>query len=101
MSKELDEQVAIEVMGWADDPLFRGWGEARWSPSTNIKNAWEVVEKIKSDCFRVQYIECNPNFSTGWFASDENDEYRDTPDIYKTPTEAICRYALELVRSKK
>tara|TARA_Y100000310_G_scaffold230745_1_gene233246 strand:+ start:586 stop:957 length:372 start_codon:yes stop_codon:yes gene_type:complete len=54
---ELDSRVAQEVMGWkggAMDGYVGWWGSdnnlkayKHWSPSTSIKDAIEVLEKIK------------------------------------------------------
>lgn len=68
-SKQIDRLVAEKVMGWGDCPtkdqprsthfgrdgtLYRykvgyGYVPERWSPSTDIAAAFEVVEKMKSD----------------------------------------------------
>ena len=53
--RELDALVATKVMGWKskDDiwmlPDGGGVYKREWSPSTDIKAAWEVVEKVILD----------------------------------------------------
>jgi hypothetical protein len=55
--RELDALVAVEVMGWHNDhevPYYDWVQESnevihiskRWSPSSDIGAAWEVVEKM-------------------------------------------------------
>jgi hypothetical protein len=53
---ELDTAVAVEVMGWKRYSNGYGTGvdksnfinDARWRPSTNIANAWQVVERMNT-----------------------------------------------------
>jgi hypothetical protein len=62
--RELDALVAEKVMGWRKEatlPEYFFWkdvenGELKyhiddWKPSTNIKYAWEVVEKLHDSGF--------------------------------------------------
>ena len=58
---KLDELVAEKVMGWVVDPIGRMYTggelrhsrgenlETRFNPSTDMRAAWEVVEKIRSE----------------------------------------------------
>jgi hypothetical protein len=64
---QLDRLVAEKVMGWefvADDPSIGEGGYAdgagtlkklisEWSPSTNLNDAWELVEKIAGNFYDV------------------------------------------------
>ena len=65
---ELDALVAEKVMGWTavylsdgvntwlDDGVNTGRmisGDYPWSPSTSIADAWEVVEKLGKDGFKL------------------------------------------------
>ncbi len=69
--RELDERVAVEVMGWHKDqrPDHYHWlneegGETGYDwldkpirpfdPSTNIAVAWEVLEKLREPLFRIK-----------------------------------------------
>lgn len=73
---ELDRKVAVEVMKWTDEGDYwadsyghQGWiepqaGEAVWSPSTNMENAWQVARLfIKKWCqvtvdASASYVKC-------------------------------------------
>jgi hypothetical protein len=62
--REMDALVAERVMGWTPKPPYGHWYDAdgnpsgyhpeatdcrKWSPSTDIAAAWQVVEKINAD----------------------------------------------------
>lgn len=56
---EMDVLIAKKVMHWYSDPDVPYYDSVeadgvihisrKWSPSTDIASAWEVVEKLKSD----------------------------------------------------
>lgn len=93
---ELDARIATEVMGWRD--VTMGWvgGEtdgrkweslkSTWHPSTNIADAWRVVEKIAGD-FSL-FRGCDGTWIC--FASPDPDRFSEAP----TACLAICAEAL-------
>ena len=106
--EELNNAVAVEVMGWHEQ-YERGYraewvgeherdGEdvENWNPSTDIKQAFQVVEKMRS---------------MGWsyVIGDEADIYYckfinlyiTCSDEADTQQRAICHAALDAVRAKK
>jgi len=120
VSRELDAEVAEKVMGWTvekcqgepfhyfqKDP-YKHMGIAQacaeqlkkmylpvddlWSPSTDIKAAWEVVEKIR-ERFSIHSPACSMS-ETGYkaFFSWEDETYS---AVAATAPEAICRAALK------
>lgn len=103
--RELDSLIATKVMGLTvqkdqvtrglfadkkpDDPFdyFIGTTNDRIpNYSTDIKDAWEVVEKLKCDNFIVLYL--NQSWAAG--VSGVRFGYGDTA------AHAICNYALEV-----
>jgi hypothetical protein len=62
--EELSAKVAEEVMGWERHPVggTLGWwsrlpnpaARHTWSPATSIADAWEVVEKMQFNGYRVE-----------------------------------------------
>jgi len=79
---ELDAAVAEKVMGWkrTEGSESGAWtlknGDGRfgsWSPSTDIKAAWEVVERVKMHyhddaVFSITYLGCQAEckWYVGW-----------------------------------
>ena len=65
---ELDEAIAIEVMGWhlvdsngilmweEEEVYARSINRACYHPSTNLNQCWEAEEKIKDLGLSIQYI---------------------------------------------
>ncbi len=120
MSREIDERVAREVMGWEVEylsaygriPQVRAryfdtpqhWPEPqshrshRNCPefSTDIAAAWEVVSKMMDWSFKLSGGE---RFGDHWFAEfvDNDGQYRSPEVGCKTPMMAICLAALEAV----
>lgn len=127
--RKLDELVATQVMGWRigdwldetdggynlfdkdgsyaspwdapPDFAFELQPRHRWSPSTDIMAAWQVVESLQKLGFIVE-VGCDP-ISNGGLCSASVFEYDDlTPtmlveQICNTAPEAICRAALKAV----
>lgn len=120
MSRELDIEVAMKVMGWepwvspvqprgSTTPDCWRTGDRRrpsvrisgWSPSTDIKAAWEVVEKCGLSVVRSE---------DGWYAMKPEDIVHDSPSAinligsedaelsaYESAPLAICKAALAAV----
>lgn len=113
--RELDALVAEKVMGWAKTNL-KDWDQAfkdefgfLWAEpghgyfkgfhtlphySTDIKAAWEVVEKMGT-----RFIHLSPALEGGWSCAIQYNEARFpfVNLIGKTAPEAICRAALKAV----
>jgi hypothetical protein len=97
--RERDALVAEHVMGWKPSPtLIDGWvlqdgthiNHGGFHPSTNIADAWQVVEKFKQE--KLTFIEISlSNYSCKTLISTPNGNYEvEAP----TATEAICKAAL-------
>lgn len=71
-----------------------GYELPEWSPSTNIKHAWEVVEKFPA-CFRLEKTFKDGLFA-GWFCEVSSDSESFTARGQTAPL-AICLAALEAV----
>ena len=117
--RKLDMLVAEQVMGWLVDPIFRiyagadremlhcneppiGSKKKRWSPSTSIAAAWEVVEKLQLSIIPN-------NIGTKWEAGiwhdDDIDSYHHgfyTSDsaFCDTAPHAICLAALKAIAAQ-
>ena len=103
--RELDE-LMVEVMGWTlafgpYDPELRVW-----SPSTNMTDAWEVVERLDALGYWFQgrtrfdnegehddgcWAGFTPHLTTGW--NGQPDHYTNAPSM----PHAICLAALKAV----
>lgn len=117
--RELDALIAEKVMGWSifiqpmnhifphlvEDEgrllLFRYKisSAVQWSPSTDIAAAWEVVEKIKREGFKVQF-----DGDFGWVVYWTHEDYLGGSEKYLEPfgkagtaPHAICLAALKAV----
>ena len=113
MSRDLDAQVAEKVMGFsiliADKPMlgFIGQGDPYWldaykqprmTPfySTDIKAAFEVVEKLGKDGWIVTlHRDFNWYCDLAWLT--EDDTTWTSADAADTLPEAICLAALKAV----
>jgi len=116
--KELDKLVAEKVMGWylsTNEWMWVQGGECvrslpTWSPSTNIEDAWLVVEKLqelppihRGDSYEWFAIDA-PNrtgdntWEVGWkyYYDYEGDSWHCNA-VGLTVMEAICKAALERV----
>jgi len=102
--KEIDKKIATGVMGWIEDQAswvykdgdtyrcsYHLKGSHAWQPSTNIAQAFEVVEKMHSAgwSFKLRHFSVG-----GWVAGfgTRVDAAADTPAM------AICKAALEAVK---
>lgn len=101
---ELDMLIATKVMGWKIDEsesvrcevAVVEWIEGseevwRWfSPTKDIKDAWEVVEKIKLKLQIFTYFHNAEGFEDGWCVKIDG---KHVEGIENAP-EAICKAAL-------
>jgi len=112
--REMDALVAERVMGWTLGRRYaNGNGEWQGHPhggtltwdqtprySTDIRAAWEVVEKMRADGYATIHVSCGADLKgnpvPGWYASFFAD--KDRPGGFArgaTMAEAICRAALK------
>ncbi len=112
--RELDVQVATEVMGWVrGDSIFRGYWAIdhpdgsqelvderidEWQPSTDIAAAMQVAEKV--DLF-VHYQLCKSWNGSKWLITKLHKDLDDAEECWldtfvsaDTAPEAICRASL-------
>ena len=104
----LDRLVAVKVMGWTleekgkwcrwnkNDGNGGTWfpfadGRSLFGPSTNIANAWEVVEAMED--WLLSLYEDTPGT---WAAAFESGN-RKVQCVAATPSLAICRAALRAI----
>lgn len=113
--REIDAAVASDVMGWrkgkaginggrwiSADGKDMGWnvGNTAFSPSTNIADAWEVVEKMRSNEWDFKLESCAGKYPVVEFAkwhSVYGDEYVRFQAQEATAPLAICLAALAAV----
>lgn len=105
---EIDALVATKVMGWKYSEAFAAWhpdrkdatladsvSKLKWKPTTDISQAWEVVEKLQSE---EKIITMEPLFSMRWAITvciEENGKHANIiEDSFKI---AICLAALATV----
>ncbi len=119
----LDASVATKVMGWKQtfshrdveaygapvnhwcdsDGAPREWATAwydynAWSPSTNITNAWKVIERVNALGF---VISIEQEHDLRWFVSWwHKDKGNGVSPYTATACEAVCHAALIMVESK-
>jgi hypothetical protein len=120
-NQEIDNLVAEKVMDWelGNNPLTSmvdtGWIDSktgswtsRFKPSTNISDAWQVVEKLRKDFDIVNIVSDSKGYLVqleNEYPNDKLDEFLD----YKFETEfegdadtapmAICKAALNAVNA--
>ncbi len=108
MSRALDAEVAEKVMGWHCDGEFnwrdennvmQDWVDSWW-PSTDIADAWQVVEKMqeRGAVFGYQTIKEGVRGNFAWFGVLPTPASSFHEDFYgegETAPLAICRAALE------
>lgn len=100
--RELDEQVAMLVMGWPDNGLGR-WineGESRFEPSTDIRCAWMVVGRLYEKRMSVTMRSCE---SGRWYCRFDENRGVGLSFSANEPTAplAICKAALLSVTARK
>ncbi|MCM3110660.1 BC1872 family protein [Lederbergia lenta] len=103
--KEIDRLIAEKVMGWKYfSPLDEVWTEdgslslkkGEWKPSTNIQDAWIVLEKVcKKHNWRAvidrNQVETEVRFKTQMGSCSQNLGHAENPSL------AICYACLESV----
>jgi hypothetical protein len=76
-NREIDRLIAEKVMGWRDGTYAKG----SWFPSTDIKDAWLIVEKLKHEegyLFRLETGDVNDwkclfsDFQDNYWAESDN-----------------------------
>jgi len=110
----IDREIAEKVMGYCERPVHGiGWwhqaeenrwfvAQYLWHPSTDIAQAFEVVEKLlkhpdnKMGCFHLEHL----NEGNGWSVSCCYDlgEWKDWIHA-DTPAMAICLAALKAMEA--
>ncbi|SFM09537.1 BC1872 family protein [Pelosinus propionicus] len=106
--RELDKQVAAEVMKWEDTGfgnstfwdsnrrlrMLRGLGNTRkFNPSTDISEAWEVVEALKRKGLYMAFAMNRDTYNFSVWDSNGIELIIDWVRC-KTAQEAICKAAL-------
>jgi hypothetical protein len=104
-AQRLDARVAVEVMGWQksdEEDYERGWpaglwwdgGKPRssWSPTTDIAQAWEVVEEMVRKGWWL-FLEYDHNIKRYLAAFSNGVEETPMEDCTTAPL-AICEAAL-------
>jgi hypothetical protein len=88
---ELDALVAERVMGWTDSRKLEDWW---WKPSTDIRQAWEVLNHVASTRdVKVSLERCYD--ARSWNCTIEDDVgHVFGCDLVDAPL-AICRAALK------
>jgi hypothetical protein len=111
MSREIDCLVAENVMGWKLKTMEHceawidnqnGWVlKQMWKPSTNIQDAWLVLEKIcKDNDWRCIMDVNGKNYTEVSFKS-QMGGWRDGFSEKETAPLAICSAALDAVEKAK
>jgi hypothetical protein len=105
--EEYDSSMPDEWCSLREDGLWiaqhlveerNGYYEGAWTPSADIKKAWEVVEKLKSEGWSYSVSDHTlPHATkwTGWHLA----EFGDFCDSAETAPHAICLAALKAVQS--
>ena len=104
----IDREIAEKVMGYCERPVHGiGWWhqaeENRWSvaqyswhPSTDIKQAFEVVEKMDENGFEFTLMKSKTNYRAMFV----NQETRKSGNgIHKNPATAISLAALKAMEA--
>jgi hypothetical protein len=127
--REIDTLVAEKVMGWHifDDNGYKSWRDKdghygaginqsdndfyedeedfnilHWHPSESIMWAWQVIEKMREDGFRVSILMPMTKSALNihvLFKGDEEGDYRNSDMVFaETVPLAVCRAAAELAQ---
>lgn len=93
--RELDILVAEKVMGWCWATLSIDLGR-EFYPSTNMADAWEVVEKMHKGKFLFDIsLSVGAGYTVRFFSRDK--EIFHTASYVETAPHAICIAALKTV----
>lgn len=105
-NREIDKEVAEKVMGWRwskpdeQGAMYNHPNAIGFKPSTDISDAWLVVEKMIEKCFTHCDFRCITNNS--WFVNFRKDSYSTGITVLEdTPSMAICLAALKAIRNGK
>ena len=109
-NEQIDREIAEKVMEWTIGVCEDYWWDStiapesvimvdRWHPTTDIKQAFEVVEKLNLAFYIINF--CLPSQSGKWKAVfikiGEFEEY--CSGEAETPALAICKAALEAIET--
>jgi len=115
-NEELNNAVAVEVMGWeaSIEPKHNCWGnnipkqcyaiigggKQEWSPTVFISQAWEVVDKMKGNAWHI-FVETLDNDKrwVAYFSS--SDDTVVVEAWHESAPRAICEVALNAIRENK
>lgn len=101
---DLDKAIAIEVMGWSETDYANlyhrpdGEAEDAFKPSTEIADAWRVVDRMAELGFVFSVGQPSPDFDCG---VSFKKVYSRNPGFCLTEHwahEAICKAALSAIR---
>ena len=102
---ELSNEVATRVMGWHRHPEEQYWVDGdgrwvtawRWSPETNMQDAWQVVERMHKELFsvRMRFLQELQALTTHEVPGTGEVRITAWPDVFWTiAPETICKAAL-------
>ena len=97
---DIDERVAIEVMGWKRGHFCWVTDKGRhidvteWQPSKRIEQAWMVVEKLREEEFFVCIQGGDDVTRNSWWVAIADEEGSISAESDTAPM-AICQAALE------
>jgi hypothetical protein len=111
-TRKIDRLIAEKVMGWEKDKKqterwdtsFGLLHEYDWEPSTDISDAWEVVEKMKEMGFNYFMQDCYTKSHAvtfiHWINTENGKSQKHYDNISETAPMAICLAALKAVNSE-
>lgn len=107
--RKLDALMATKVMGWKDSGLGYETPEGgrisyTWSPSTDLRTAWQIVEKLRkwSDG-HFTLLAFTTNWRAGWDTPDPEDAFDGSFRrfvVAETAPLAICLAALKATEER-
>jgi Phage ABA sandwich domain len=110
MNRDLDAQIATQVMGWAREA--GGWRDSEgvlrislhatdgpFSPRTSIADVWMVVERLSSAHIEIIHWADSDMWQCDIGDGEFTNSYQQLQDDWcDTAPEAICKAALEAVK---
>ncbi len=88
MNSELDNEIVVRIMGWPDQSMA-------FHPSTQIRDAWMVVEKMIAQGWEVSEAGYSRSLKKWDFTFGNGCSF--PGPLCDTAPEAICRAALAAV----
>lgn len=107
---DIDREVALEVMGWAKPRAalaLEAYRDAKgspvisWRPSTDIADAWLVVERMRELGFQFNFYDASPPACPHASFTIVGQQTAGADRFADTAPEAICKAALAVVRALK